>query len=349
MRRVATACLLASLCPFALAIGGDADTIATDPGEPTTITVIGDHFARWDGTRWFLQTQIGMPIPYLLYAEKNYEFEPIAMQIRTTIACEKTWRRSPKRFEVSCEIQDIGLQAAGWRPKDEHAPEILDELDARLTHAKLQLLVADDGRLTNIDLEGVANDSIRQRAIHEQARMLLVRAMAGFHMRLPPDGSIRKGQWVEYNSTLFEIPAVQGANGQQDGRAPVIVNSMGGSYIIHQLDRYQGHNVVQSLGEGTIEIGEETATEDMRSNFKVRFDGVSIYDEAGIMTERVWAMHGYTTAGSWLAQGRADPLFFHTGRLAKVELDAKVDVGPTRVVARPGVVSTTLPAWIPID
>lgn len=349
MRRAGIAFLIASTLPVAAALAGEADAVVVDPGEPTVITVIGDHFARWDGTRWFLETQIGMPIPYLLYAERNYEFEPIALQVRTTIACEKTWRRGPKRFEVSCKVQDIGLQAAGWRPKDEHAQAILDELDTRLTNASIQLIVADDGRLTNIDLEGVEEDNSRQRAIQQQARMLLVRAMAGFHMRLPPDGSIRQGQWVEYNSTLFEIPAVAKASGQQDGSAPAIVNSLGGSYIIHQLDRYKGHNVVQSLGEGTIQIGSETQTEDQTSNFKVRFDGVSIYGDDGIMTERVWAMHGYTTAGSWLAQGRVDPLYFHTGRLTKVEVEAVVDVGPTRVVARPGVKLTDLPLWDAIE
>lgn len=344
---VLTLALSASAAPAEERVGapGPKDLTGVDPEE---VVVYGDAFARWDGTRWFVDTQVRFPSAYPLFAQQNASIEALAVQLRTVIACEKTWKRGNKHYEVDCHLEDVGLQVASWRPKEPHAEKVLSELDALLTQARVQMIVAFDGRLDNVDLEGFPEDTDRQKAVREQARQILLRAMGGFHMKLPPENQLRESQWVEYKSTLFSIPWVdQARDSEGSTRAPRVYTSMGGSYILHQLDKYKGQLVVQSLGEGTVLVGTKEADE---SFFKLRIEGVSIYDkDSGFMTERVWSLSGNSTASSWLSDGRIDAVYFHNGRVRMLDPDEKVDVGPTRLVAPPGMKSSDLPAWEPLD
>lgn len=321
------------------------------PSEPEEVIVFADPFARWDGTRWLVRTQLGMPLPYPMYARVNHEMEAVAIDLSLVFACEKTWRRGPKRFEVSCKIEDAGIKAASWRDKEPYADEVLQQFDANLTGAELQLLVADDGRIIDIGLEGLIKDNDREKAVQEQTRRLLVRLMAGFHLKLPPRNQIRQGQWLEYDSKLFAMPVVLDArrgNFYDAKRGAAVVNTMGGSYVIHQLDRFRGHLVVQSVGKGTVKVGSEDGG--CENFFKLDLDGVSIFDESsGIMSERVWSLRGRTTAGSCLADGRADPIYFHLGRMQMLDEDQHPDVGTTELIARPGNVVSTLPVWTAIE
>lgn len=355
---IASFLLLASLlvAPAQSAEGQSAGEIAEE------VLVYGDPFARWDGTRWHVRTQLGFPVPYVLYAVNNKEFEPVAIDLDFTMACEKTWRRSKKRHEVDCRIEALGIRGAKWRVREPAAQEILDSVDTMLTGATIQLIVADDGRLMNIDLEGVPAANEREQAVREQARMLLVRAMTGFHMKLPPRSQIRAGQWVEYESTLFEIPMTppaiglsiaggESANQMDSRRTQVAVNSIGGSFIIHQLDKYRGHLIVQSVGEGTVLVSQDNGStsgfgdNSAESYFKINLNGVAIYDdETGVMSERVWSMRGRTSAGSALGDGRADSLYFHNGRIRLLKEEEQVDVGFTGLILRPGELGTG-PKW----
>ncbi len=315
------------------------------------VVVYGDLFARWDGTRWFVDTQVGFPQPYVLFAVENVMMEAVAVEIRLVVACEKTWRRGKKFFEVDCQIEDVALQAASWRKSEPNAQRVLDELDAALSKARLQLVVNWDGRLDDIDLEGLNEGTMRELAVREQARQLLVRAMAGFHMKLPPENQVRQGQWVEYGSTLFQIPWMDqksAAEAMESRRPPQIFNSIGGAYILHQVDPFQGHVVVQSVGQGTVLIGDQDTGN--ASFFKLQLDSVGIFDKAsGFMTERVWTLSGWSTASSVLSDGRMDAVYFHNGRLRQLGTEDKPEVGPTRLVARPGITETELPLWEPLQ
>lgn len=335
-----------------LGVAAQAAETATAQAAPERpveeIVVYDDPYARWDHTRWHVRTQLGLSSPYLLYDYSSHEMEPIALDLDFVMSCLKTWRRNKTRQEVDCTIDDLAIRAASWRLREPYGDEILAYFDERLTGSRLQLLVADDGRVVGIDLEGFDEDNDRQKAIFQQARMLLDRAVAGFNLRLPPRSAIRLGQWVEYNPTLFAIPYVppQSRRSQLEARAPAVYNTLGGSRIIHQLDPYKGHQVVQSVGEGTISLGGE---EDNENYFSVKLDGVTLYDpKTGVMFERVYAVHGKATAGSTMAYGRADPKYFHVGSLRLLGDTEPVDVGTTALVARPADTASALPPWIPL-
>lgn len=330
----------------------DGDAVADrEPAEE--IVVYDDPFARWDGTRWLVRTQMGLPAPYVLYAQLNHEIEVVAIDLAFVMACEKTWRRGKARYEVDCALEDVALQAATWRPTEqEHAPAILDEIDARLTGTKLQLRVADDGRVVGIDLFGMPEDNDREKAMMEQCRQLLRRAIAGFHMRLPPRSEIRRGQWVEYDSPLFEVPYIafdrnRGAKTDASQRTRVAFNTLGGSALIHQLDLYKGVHVVQTKGKGTVVLS--SAAEDEDSYLKLKFDGVAVYDrDTGIMSERVWSIAGKTTASGFFGD-RSPSTYFQVGQFVLLDADTKPDVGRTGMVERPGAPAGRYPAWVALD
>lgn len=325
--------------------GSDASTprpaeAVVDPADADEeVIVYGDRFARWDGTRWYVATQIGFPVPFPLYAELNYEFSAMAVQVELVMGCEKTWRRGKKRYEVQCTFEDIAFRGVPFLRSNPHIEDILQGWDDDLQGSAFQLYVSDDGRVMNVDVEGLIGDDDlqgrRQNIRAEQMRQVLYRAIAGFHMKLPKNNVLREGQWVEYDSQLFFLPGM--------------TNSLGGTIVVNQLDKYKGHMVVQSVGEAT--IGQTNDDDDEQDNFfKVELNGVSIYaEDTGIMTERVWSIRGFATAGSQLADGWAGTRYFNSGRIRMLDEDEQVELGPTSPMSPPGTLADKWPAWTNID
>jgi hypothetical protein len=203
------------------------------------IVVIGDPFARWDGTRWYVATELITPLGLQLQMDENFGFWTHAFQLRAVFACEKDWKLGKHKYEVLCTIEDIGIQAHS-RPRTKTKRQrdrvqlVLNELDAKLTGTDLQLQVKDDGSVTNIDLEGLTRANRREGQIAETLRQLVSRMALGFHMRIP-DGAAKAGRWAEYNSALMSMPSIQASNAN--------------STVMHYVNPYQGHRLVQSVGE----------------------------------------------------------------------------------------------------
>lgn len=348
--------------------GGDTPWVSSQTNE---IVVWGDLFARWDDTRWRIDTEIEIPFPVLLAKENNLQFFTTAYQVRTVIACSKTWKLGKKHFEVDCVLEDVALQATIAQRYSERAIKnagvVLDELDAMLTGVDLQLQVADDGRVTNISLEGLQKDNDREQMIHETLRQVLSRVVVGFDMKLQKMNQLNEGKWIEYHSALMSMPLPSGSTATRAS-----------STLIHYLNRYKGHILVQSIGKGMIEApalggqrldnsagmvaasqqapsaaaqpsgisaGGSGSTpddgDDSASNgfsypgytYDTDLIGVSIFDQdEGFMTERVWALEGKPTASAGLNTRR----YWHAGRITMLGETEKPDLGPTAVVSPRG-------------
>ena len=312
---------------LALALLGGA--LAQDAVDEELI-VYGDLFARWDQTRWFIATEFVVPRPLGLSADRNWDMRVKAMQIRAVLACDKDQSLGRRRMQVHCNLEDVGLQAVVLDQDIAHADEILDEVDAKLTGASLQLQVRDNGRVTNVDLEGIEADNRRERTIQEVLRTILSRLVSGFDMKLRRWNNLGEGQWVEYKSNLLAMPST------------TLTPSSG--LIVHQLHRFQGHTVVQTVGEGQI-------MDDLENTYVVDLQGVSIYDLLeGYMTERVWYVYGERTSSSFMQSGMRTGDYWHSGRLLMLDDDQVIDVGPTRRVAAPFQdADDGTPPWVPIE
>lgn len=312
-----------------------------------TIVVYDDLFARWDGTRWFVATEVQLPWESFFRARLNTEFRSRHYQIRTIIACEKDWRRTRRKWEVDCTIEDFGIQAVA-RNSDDPAKvqRILDEIDESLTGAYLELQVRDDGRVTNIDLEQQQTRNRRESEIAETLRMVMSRVIVGYDMKLRRYHDLTDGFWVEYNSTLMSLPvspSTAGAGGP----------SRGTSTLIHKIERVDGWPTVESRGRGqaqTPQSGVDGGVE-VTDTFDMSYAGVAVYDDReGFMTERVWALSATPTASSASAVGGQGGSYAHVGRLRILDDEnEQPDVGPTRQVAPPGTEHPILPLWMPLE
>jgi hypothetical protein len=217
------------------------------------IVVYGDDFARWDNTRWLVQNEQWIPLGIRFSTDDNHSFLSHAFQIRAVIACNKDAKLSKKKWEVSCEIEDIGLAVTTvqhWRRERDRAlaQEILDQIDAKLTGMAVQMQVDEEGGVTNFDLEGLSTQNQRERAIQESLRQLVSRTMSGFHLRIPEHAQ-RSGQWVEYNSKLMDMPS--------------LTASRGSTTMVHQVSPYRDLQLVQTLGQGTVAVNVPYTTRDM--------------------------------------------------------------------------------------
>ncbi|HHO54662.1 MAG TPA: hypothetical protein ENK18_28245 [Deltaproteobacteria bacterium] len=303
------------------------------------IVVWGDLFARWDDTRWMIATEVAMPFRLTLSKDENLEFQTQQFQIRAIFACSKDWRLNKRKYEVGCEIQDFGIKAAIAEDRIvaadiERAQAVLDEIDAKLHGALVQLHVADDGRVLDLDLEGLANSNRRQSRGNETLRQLMSRLVVGFNLKLQRYNQLHQGKWVEYNSTLMTMPL-----------PPGVAGNLGSNMLVHYLNRFQGQVIVQSIGKGMTTVGLDRAYGP--TNYETDLIGVSLFDQAdGFMTERVWALEGKSTAS---AQFDNAGTYFHAGKIYLIGDQDRPTCGHTEVVNGRKQHLPNLPEWVPIE
>lgn len=365
------------LLPWSMAQAAPEDEFAEE------IIVYGDEFARWDDTRWLVQSELLLPLGIVFAADENVSFRSPALQVRAVIACDKDGKLSRRKWEVSCAIEDIGILAASereWkREKDrEKVQLVLDQLDAKLTGAQVQMQVVEDGGITNFDIEGLDTSNERERLIQESLRQVVNRVMAGFHLRIP-DHAQRGGQFVEYNNELMDLPSDTGARGSTtmvhlvtpdrpkaglqlvqtvgEGTISSVLPSFVVENPFHEFDDTSGSATSGgggSLGSGAAAPTVEAPTdarqtvEAVEVTYTMKATGVALFEKAtGIMTERVWACTGRATAGS--AGGVDTGPYRNVGRIQMLGTGDKPDVGPTRQVAWPGRQMVGLDPWVDIE
>lgn len=348
------------------------------------IIVYSDDFARWDDTRWYIQTEMILPVPVAFARDFNWSFASYAFQIRSIVDCKQTNRMSKKRIEVDCSIEDIGILASTQRRQKgdqdrKIVQAVLDEVDSKMTGLKVQMQTDFKGGLLNMDIEGLTTSNIRQRAIQETIRQILMRVFAGFHLRIP-DHAQRDGKYNEKGSQIMQMPSTTA--------------SQGSSIITHNVAvRPDGLQIVQSRGKGTTRItmpvlrpqggssaaagpplaggggggnpgvtdGSNQTTEEiegpvlisltgrqqveLEANFALNMNGVAVFEKkTGIMLERIWLVQGTPSASSGGAGNRVGN--YHTvGRLKKLVKDERIDVGPSQQVSVPTQSTEGLPDW----
>lgn len=340
------------------------------------IVVYGDDFARWDDTRWLVSSQLLLPLGVMFASEQNLSFLSHAFQVRAIVACDKDNQLGRKKWEVSCEIEDVGIVVTtqiNWRrEKDrERVQTVLDEFDAKLTGLVVQMQVDENGGITNFDLEGLSVSNQRERVIQESLRQVITRVMSGFHLRIP-DHAQRSGQWVEYHSELMDLPS--------------LTASRGSTTMVHQVTPYDDLQIVQTVGEGTTAVnlpvysrevfsqsaltdngtvaegesaeapslsGDDRASSagnesEIELVYGMKATGVAIFRKSdGIMSERVWLVSGHPTASS--GGGTMTSPFENAGRIMMLGENNKPDVGPSKQVAWPGRAMEGLDPWVSIE
>lgn len=327
--------------------------LATTPVDDADleITVVANPFARFDHTRWRLDSHVGLPFPATMYATTNEQARVAALDIRLIAQCELDGEAMKRRAEVTCTVEDAAVTAVFMHPDMAHADVVLDELVTAMKGRRVQLQVADHGAVLDVGLLDEPQTNRRVNAQMENVRQLLMRAFLGFHIG-GPNTYKDDVEWVERNSRLMTLPVltygggttgssaeklsvgIESPEGEVRGRtfeappqlrfSPVAV---GNNTIVSRCDLYKGQLVVQSKGSGSVNM----SSGDMV--FAGELDSVGIYDDKrGYMTERRFNVTMNATAGSALSIGTAGWPYWHVGSLYLLGPDEPSVLGPSVVI-----------------
>ena len=206
-----------------------------------------------------------------------------------------------------CTLDDLAISAEGLPQEKGQLGPILAELDETLTGAAMQLQINRNGRIVNIDLEGVERLNRRSGIINENMRLILSRAFAGLDLALPRSSADR--QWAEYDSWLMRTPSIDGSSGS--------------SQVVHEvIERTGGFTTFLSAGRAIIVPG------DGHNKFDTRMTGQSTFDlRTGRISDRTWTVVGGPTASSWIAFGAEGYPYVQEGRIVSLTEGETWDVG----------------------
>lgn len=300
------------------------------------VVVWGQPFLRWD-RRWYVESEVFFPFPLRIEGYYNSEIWINAMQVRAVMSCRNDGGNK-RRIEAMCTIDDLSLVGLMPRRKRTDARKaVLAEIDSTLTGSEVQLQAKARGTVPNVGLEGLSSRNDRTRRRSESLRQVMMRAIVPFHLKLPR--TVRNGaEWYDHESRMMSIPTLNQASG-------------GGVQVAHTMNLYKGNFLVQSIGKAMVSVPGQTlerpgdlGTTDFieagRMVFDLSLDSVALFEPAtGIMTERVWAVRGESTASS--ASTQPVP-YHHVGMLRMLGDDERPAVGETKLVDNNGWV-----AWEP--
>ncbi|MEQ1568756.1 MAG: hypothetical protein ABMA64_24165 [Myxococcota bacterium] len=266
----------------------------------------------WDWTRthrFAIETQVQLPLYMWLGTAFNHQARITAFDLRLVTTCADADIEGRHQVEVTCTIDDVALSAAVYPADAGRLQRVLDEIDTQLTGAGVQLVMQDDGRLANIDLEGLDRRNPRAGRINENLRLIVTRGFAGLDLALP---SGDEAAWTHYQSWLMRAPSVTGT-------------STGAEVIHREVDRVGGFATIVSGGQGVLLPGEGVNKYDTRMTSETVFDL-----RAGRISDRTWTVIGGPTPSSFVAQGTEGLAYVQSGRIVALTTDEPWSVGPSR-------------------
>lgn len=264
----------------------------------------------WDWSRtheYFVETRVQLPTIMWFATPYNKQARVAGFDLRLVTRCGEAEINTRRTVEVSCSLDDVALSAEGLPQEAGLLQPILTELDDMLTGSVVQLVMNTDGRIVNIDLEGLERRNRRMGILNENLRLVVSRAFAGFDIELPRDEEVP--QWVEHDSWIMRTPSIEG--------------SAGSSEIVHQLeDRSGPFATIISAGRAVIVPGDGLNKYDTRMTSRTTFDLRS-----GRMSDRAWTAIGGPTASSWIASGAAGYPYVQEGRVVALTGGESWEVG----------------------
>jgi hypothetical protein len=277
----------------------------------------------WDWSRthrFALESQVQLPLFMWFATPFNHQARVMAFDLRLVTTCGNAQVETKRVVEVLCTIDDLALSAAGMPQEEGLLQPILTELDELLTGSSVQLRMNHEGRLVNIDLEGMDRRNQRTGRISENMRLVVSRAFAGLDLQLPRGDEL---QWPQYDNWLLRAPSAEGTSG-----AAEVVHSRNSSE--------QGFLTIQSAGRGLIVPGEG------ENKFDTRMTSTAVFDlRTGRLSDRVWSVIGGPTASSWIAFGAAGYPYIQQGRVVALTENETWNVGES-LELEPGAVPSAI-------
>jgi hypothetical protein len=296
---------------------------------PPAWAVDTDHTWDWEQPhRWYMAVDVHLPVKMWFNAEFNTDVRVVAFQVRSVVDCAPGVPEIRDIYEVACTLEDVALVAAAHPGDAGLLLPVLQELDGVLTGAELQLQVGADGRLRNVDLEGVRRSNRRLSERTENLRLMLARMVAGLDLRLPRPRTTEGDMWIQRRDTVLDTPSARG--------------TAGGIEVVHRATM---------RGDGT--LGIETAGRallmpaDIEGNlYDTRYEAKAIFAPGIGLNYRRWTTVGTPTASSLIALGARGIDYLQKGEMQRLGPEEGHSVGETREVNPPEVTQTALQNWV---
>lgn len=240
--------------------------------------------AQWDlepGTqhRWHVQTEMNVPGHVWVFADKNLDVRAHNLGMQAVVDCTVGERRR-RAVDVACVLTDVSLSGATYAYERGTLQPVLEEMDAKLTGAPLELVFGTDGRIRHVDIEPnelVGFSNRRLRFMDQWMRSFVMRAVAPLDLSIPDDG-MPAGGWPHEQALLVSLPQLTGTPGRVK--------------MTHHAERYDAERaLVRSGGRGVLRSGGMT--------LDMTLDGHTVFDlEAGRVSEAAWTVHGRPSPSS---------------------------------------------------
>lgn len=272
---------------------------------------------QWAGPqRYHIVARVHVPMLANFAAEHNHEFRAAQYQVELVTSCAPAREIGKSGWELKCDIEDVALNVVPAQAYDaEKALAIVEELDGRLDAGWVQLTFSADGRVKNLDLEGVEKGNTRTAAIQESLRQIMLRAFSSLDLELPAKGDDKgKGTWRTSNLMAMSVPSKQG--------------TIGAVQVVHVIDSTEGAVVSwKSSGKGVVSTGETVnvgGVEKPLGSWDMNYEGFARFDTArGLLLERELIVEGQPTASSLQADGAAGHPYMLAARVVLLADDVR--------------------------
>jgi hypothetical protein len=277
---------------------------------------------KWDSPRRFLLiSDVNAPEYLLFQAEKNHQARVFKWRTNMVVSCVAS-PLGKKAAAVNCAIDDISLQAQSLPGDAQYLPEVLADLDSKLTGAVIQMEMKLDGRIRSVDLEGISKRHRRLGEIVETMRLVMARAVAVMDLQLPKKGDDGgKGFWGQKQSLVSSFPSSLG--------------TLGSVRTQHELVEQKDNLVlINSAGKGVAGSGRtiEVAGQEQVANFyDMEYAGQSGFDLTdGSLTTREYQLRATPTASSEMGGAWKGMAYLQYAKLMRLDSEEQPNLGETR-------------------
>lgn len=254
----------------------------------------GELVSNWtQPVRYHSEVMVSTPNGYLYQGRANVEARVITHELAVDLSC--VGASATSSTEVVCTVESISMSARPYPTDEEDTLLVLEEYRQWFAGSTWQVRVAADGRVMDVDLEGVDKTDDRMAQIHETLRQLARRVLTPLDLSLPRKSAEVGDTWKQKGTPLlFQLMTTWG--------------TAGGTVMKHTLESTEGNVArISSGGRGNVATGLDLEvgsgeTVNMIGGGSARYD-----TDRGLLLWRQVAVSGEVTAGS-LNYG--DPLVY---------------------------------------
>ncbi len=242
---------------------------------------------RWptdEPLHYRIQVAIDMPYTMHVIGAENVDARIGGIGMVWLVECQAE-EPQKKTQDMSCDVVRVEMAGTALAREQDKANQIMEEYDALLEEATVQLQWTSSGRIKTLDIEGVPKTNSREATVHETLRLLATRSFSVLEVELPKDPTATS--WKQKGSPLaMRLMTMEGTSG--------------GVRLFHEITGEEdGLLIITSLGEATVQEGSSSDDDRTQQTVSLMLSGQGKFDpERGLLVENFQAVQGVTTASA---------------------------------------------------